>query len=59
MVRGTIGGTVFGPAGPLATWTTYSVTPPVLKESDDWNVKISSDIHKEVPHVICGFMGDL
>ena len=33
--RGTIGGTVFGPAGPLAAWTTYSMTPPVLKESGD------------------------
>ena len=26
MVRGTIGGAVFGPAGPLAAWTTYGVT---------------------------------
>ena len=26
MVRGTIGGAVFGPAGPLAARTTYSVT---------------------------------
>ena len=26
MVRGTIGGAVFGPAGPLAARTTYGVT---------------------------------
>ena len=26
MVWGTIGGAMFGPAGPLAAWTTYGVT---------------------------------
>ena len=28
MIRGTIGGAVFGLAGPLAVWTTYGVTGP-------------------------------
>ena len=27
MARGTIGGAVFGPAGPLAAQTTFGVTP--------------------------------
>ena len=30
MVRGTIGGTVFGPAGPLVARTTYGVTSHTL-----------------------------
>ena len=30
MVRGTIGGAVFGPAGPLAARTTYGVTEPTI-----------------------------
>ena len=30
MVRGTIGGPVFGPARPLAVRTTYGMTDPII-----------------------------
>ena len=43
MVRGTIGGAVFGPTGQLAARTTYGVTVLPLPNATPINVVISLD----------------